>query len=305
MGNYQSTTEDQLQWFVSTTAVHGFDPALGVLQGIDFTLSSNVSVTGAITDTNPDTECTGAAGTGCQMGGDPANFQATSDVHLKLGSASNSAASIPLVSVIGNATDQTVSFSGMYSNGCVQTSNNTADCTTSGTEPAGQAGVSNGPLPTGYSASCTSDAACSTTAMISGSGGSSYALTGTTGTLQPGYTEGCAPDANNHDNAPPPCQNPVVPSSPLDLSSFFASAGCSGGSTADYGTNGCSGVPLTLGSFLEGGFDSTNSIRALIGGSNVTVTVTYDYATPEPATFLMFGSALVGIGLLRRRFVKK
>ena len=86
---------------------------------------------------------------------------------------------------------------------------------------------------------------------------------------------------------------------------------------ADYIGNGF--VPFDLGGQTLGGFSGgsvTNS--SLSGTADMTVTVTYDYSAavpdpatvpdpapvPEPATMWLLGGALVGMGLIGRRFRK-
>jgi len=100
-------------------------------------------------------------------------------------------------------------------------------------------------------------------------------------------------------------------------------AGCldiddsSEGSPADldylaYESVGASTISLTGNASTAGTFTGSSYSGAYAGGTaDVLVTVIYDYianppsSTPEPATMALFGTGLVGLGLLRRRFSKK
>jgi hypothetical protein len=66
---------------------------------------------------------------------------------------------------------------------------------------------------------------------------------------------------------------------------------------------------VSAGNGTYGGTESGGSGHLFFGGSSVvggSIAVTYDYAevaagVPEPGTFVMFGSALLGVGYFVRR----
>jgi len=117
-------------------------------------------------------------------------------------------------------------------------------------------------------------------------------------------------------------------SSPINVNSKFVDLGCelagfgfSADNTNNAGTacliTGNNGAVATGSALLNFYFKTaTEDTTTFQGGNNSTqyntsvteqVTVTYDYSavpistTPEPTTMVLFGSALVGLGLLRKR----